>query len=167
MVEDIEDIELVEIKEEEENKPDHFEKYMKQVKEKQREDEFDPKMLDYIIDNKSSLRLEHIKEIKNEHTRIYEMSIFLKETYKLDFPDEFYEWIARDILGLKYKRWEIEDMKRQYRIKKKREMRKIEEDRKKKQVNQVNQKRNRKHKNIKPKGMIRTVNNENPFVLKF
>lgn len=141
--------------------PDHFEQYMKAVREKKKEDEFDPQMLDYIIDSKTSLRFEYIKEIKNEHTRIQEMTGFLQETYKLDFPEEFYQWMARDILGLKYKKWEIDEMKRQYRIKKKRELKKLEEERKKNKGKKKNKKKNQ------VPAMQKITNRENPFVVKF
>lgn len=134
----------------------HFEKYMKAVKSHTYNENFEPTMLDYTIDNKTSLRLEHIKNLKNESMRIEEMAKLLKENIPYEFPTEFFEWLSRDMLGLKYKKWEIDDMKRQYRIKKKRELKK-EKEKNKKKIGK--QKKNEK--------MKITTNNENPFVLKF
>ena len=151
----------------EEYKPDIFDKYMKELKQQKKKDEFDPKSLDYIIGDKTSLRFDYIKNIKDEKTRINELAIFLKETYNLSFPDEFYEWIARDILGLKYKRWEIDDMKRQYRIKKKRELKKLEEERKRNKNNNKNNNNKKNKKKKKQQGMVKTVNTENPYVINF
>lgn len=100
--------------------------------------EFKPEMLDYIQGD-TSLRFEYIKSIKDEPQRIKEMSDFLKtDIIKWDFPNEFFEWYARDILGLKYKKYEIDKMKREYRIKKKREQKKLKEQKKKnKNKNQI------------------------------
>jgi hypothetical protein len=133
----------------------HFETYMKAKKSYNYNENFNPNMLDYTIDNKTTLRLEHIKALKNETTKIEEMSKLLKENINYEFPSEFFEWLARDMLGLKYKKWEIDEMKRQYRIKKKREVRKQKQVYKKKPKNKKNEK------------MKITTNNENPFVLKF
>ena len=135
----------------------HFEKYMKEVKSHTYNENFNPNMLDYTIDNKTTLKLEHIKGLKNENTRIEEMSKLLKEHINYEFPSEFFEWLARDMLGLKYKKWEIDEMKRQYRIKKKRELKKQKEIIKRKTGKQ------KKHS----KKMKITTNNENPYILKF
>jgi hypothetical protein len=51
-------------------------------------------MLDYTIDNKTTLRLEHIKALKNENTRIEEMAKLLKENINYEFPSEFFEWLV-------------------------------------------------------------------------
>lgn len=147
-------------KETDEPKNDNFFAQLKQVKENNREDVLDPKMFDYVIGDKTSLRFEHIKAIKNEHTRIAEMTVLLQETYKFNFPTEFYEWIARDLLNLKYKKWEIDEMKRQYRIKKKRELKKAEEERKRKNGNKKNKKK-------KPQKMAVHKAYDNPFILNF
>ena len=133
----------------------HFETYMKAVKSNKCNETFNPNMLDYTIDNKSTIRFEKIKALKNENTRIEEMAKLLREIVNYEFPSEFFEWLARDMLGLKYKKWEIDEMKRQYRIKKKREIRKQKQVYKK------------KPKNKKDERMKITTNNENPFVLKF
>ena len=116
----------------------HFEKYMKAVKSHTYNENFNPTMLDYTINNETSLRLEHIKQMKNESMRIEEMAKLLKENIPYEFPTEFFEWLSRDMLGLKYKKWEIDEMKRQYRIKKKRELRKEKE---------INKKKTKKKKN--------------------
>jgi hypothetical protein len=92
--------------------------------------EFKPEMLDYTFDN-TSLRFQYIKEIEDIEERIFMMSIYLKEEIiNYDFPDEFYTWYARDVLNIKYTKYEINDMKRQYRIKKKREYKKKQEQKK-------------------------------------
>ena len=141
---------------------DHFYKYMKEYKKHQATEYFDPTMLDYTIGDKTSLRFEYIKNIPNEQTRIDEMSKFMKENIKLEFPTEFYDWLSRDMLGLKYKKWEIDEMKRQYRIKKKRELRRQEEQRKKNK----NGKRGKKPKVIENYKKTYTTE-ENPYILKF
>ena len=138
---------------------EHFETYMKEYNEKKKTDNFDPTMLDYIINDETTLRYEYIKSLKNDTIRIEEMAKYIKETCNHHFPDEFYEWIARDVLGLQYKKWEIDEMKRQYRIKRKRELRKLEEENKK-------NKRFRKNKKKKMKN-IEFKNYENGVVLKF
>ena len=107
--------------------------------------EFKPEMLDFTHGD-TSLRFEYIKSIEEEDKRIKEMAEFLKtEIIKWDFPNEFFEWYARDILGLKYKKYEIDKMKRDYRIKKKREQRKLKEEKKKhKNKNQISFKKENK-----------------------
>lgn len=124
--------------------------------------EFKPEMLDYTLGNKSSLRLQYIESIEDENKRIEEMAIFLKEVMAQPFPDEFYPWIARDCLGLKYKRWEIVDMKRKYKIKKKRELKKIKQN----EVKVHNRKRNKRN-NKNKSSLIKTNSPDNPFVLTF
>ena len=102
----------------------------------------EPTALDYMLGNPdekeelSSVRLNYIKNIENQEEQIKEMTEYLKDTIiKQNFPDELYTWIARACLGLKYKKYEIEEMKRKYKINKKRELKeKKEEDKKKKQI---------------------------------
>lgn len=100
--------------------------------------EVEPNMIDFMIgkdNNCSTLRYEQIKNIEDNNEKIEEMAKYLKEEIvKQDFPDELYLWIARDVLGLKYKKYEIEEMKREYRIKKKREAKEIKEAEKKKKL---------------------------------
>jgi hypothetical protein len=100
--------------------------------------EVEPNMIDFMIgkdNNCSTLRYEQIKNIEDNNEKIEEMAKYLKEEIvKQDFPDELYLWIARDVLGLKYKKYEIEEMKRQYRIKKKREAKEIKEAEKNKKL---------------------------------
>ena len=93
--------------------------------------EFTPSMLDYQLDNKDSLRYKYIREIEDKDKKIREMSEFLKEVINQPFPDELYEWVARDTLGYKYKKYEIKDMRRKEKIKQKRIKKKKEEDERK------------------------------------
>jgi len=100
----------------------------------------EPNALDYMLGNPeeqeelTSVRLNYIRSIKDEEQQINEMTKYLKDTLiKKKFPDELYEWVSRDCLGLKYKKYEIEEMKRKYKINKKRELKaKKEEDKKQK-----------------------------------
>jgi hypothetical protein len=140
---------------------EHFENYMKAFKQNRDIENFDPRMLDFTIDHKTSLRYEYIKELKNENKRIEEMAKFMKETLDYPFPDEFYQWLSRDMLGLKYKKWEIDEMKRQYRIKKKRELKRMDEENKK-----TNNRKMKKKKINKPKP-IQFKKDENGIILEF
>lgn len=91
-----------------------------------------PKMFDYCLGDTTSLRLEHIYNIPNNDNKIKEFAKFLKEdVVKHNFPDEVYEWFARDKLGLGYKKHEIKDMKRKAKIEKNREKKKNDEEKKK------------------------------------
>jgi hypothetical protein len=107
------------------------------IKEKRQQEklkDIKPEMFDYMIGDNNSLRLEHIRSIKDENERIKEMGLYLKEIINQPFPDEFFEWLGRDILGLKFKKYEIEKMKRDYRIKKKRELKQKKENEKKQKI---------------------------------
>ena len=79
----------------------------------------------------SSARVEMIKNSDDKDNRIFEMSLYLeKEVVKQPFPREFYDWYAREVLGLQFKKWELKQMKREYKIKRNREI-KEEKDKKK------------------------------------
>lgn len=98
----------------------------------------EPNMLDYLIgdpektEELSSVRFDAIKAIDNDDEKIHAMAEYLETTIiKQNFPHELYIWLARDALGLQYKKYEIEDMKRKYKIEKKRELKKQKEDDKK------------------------------------
>ena len=107
--------------------------------------EFKPSMLDYGFD-KSSLRFQYIKDIVDIDERINEMSIYLREEIiPFDFPDEFYDWYARDVLDIKYTKYEITNMKRDYRIKKKRELKLIQDNKKKEKKDKKKIKVENKH----------------------
>ena len=89
----------------------------------------EPNMLDYMIgdpekmEELSSVRFDAIKDMSNDYDKIDAMAKYLKDTIiKQDFPDELYVWLARDVLGMKFKKYEIEDMKRKYKIDKKRQL---------------------------------------------
>merc|ERR1711991_526011 len=99
----------------------------------------EPNMLDYMIgdpektEELSSVRFDIIKAMDNDEEKIDAMAKYLKDTIiKQDFPEELYIWIARDCLGLKFKKYEIEEMKRKYKIKKKKKKKKQIEKQKKK-----------------------------------
>ena len=114
--------------------------------------EIDIKTLDYMIGDDNSLRYEYIKSIKDTNEKLNEMSLFLREIIDFPFPDEFYDWYARDILDMKYTKYEIKDMKRKYKIKVKRELEKKKILNKKKRQFDNNQKK--KPKFIKEKKTI-------------
>ena len=73
-------------------------------------------MIDYLtgtIENCSSIKFEKIKSIEEQDKKINEMANYLREDIiKWDFPNEVYLWMARDVLQLQYKKYEIDDMKR-------------------------------------------------------
>ena len=47
-----------------------------------------------------------------------------KEIIPVGFPDEFYNWYSRECLGLQYSKYELKEMKRKYKIQRKREVEK-------------------------------------------
>tara|TARA_R110000851_G_scaffold331612_2_gene506032 strand:- start:5094 stop:5543 length:450 start_codon:yes stop_codon:yes gene_type:complete len=109
----------------------------KKIKEERQTQVIDISQLDYILgDIKkegvcSSARMEMIKSIEDIDNRIFEMSLYLeKEVIKQPFPKEFYDWYSREVLGLQFKKWELKQMKRDYKIKRNREI-KEEKDNKK------------------------------------
>lgn len=87
-----------------------------------------PEMFDYMIGSNSSLRYEWILSIENKEEKIREMSKLISEILPVGFPDEFYDWYSRECLGLQYTKYELKDMKRQYKIQKKREDKKKKEE---------------------------------------
>jgi|ETNvirenome_2_30_1030614.scaffolds.fasta_scaffold00328_16 hypothetical protein len=102
----------------------------------------EPSLFDYTLNN-TSLRYEYIKSIEDETERINEMTNYLDELYSnYPLPKEWLEWYARDLLGLKYKEYEIKNMKRKYRIEQKRLKKKREEENKKrKKQDKINRKK--------------------------
>ena len=119
---------------------------------------FDPTMLDYTFDNGSSLRLEHIKSIKDTDTKIKEMGILIKETIKYPFPDEFYPFLAREALGIKFKKHELVAIRRENKIKLKRA---------KKKALALNNKNNTNKNNTNKYLRKITAPKNKPFVLTF
>ena len=87
-------------------------------------------MFDYMIGDKSSLRYEYIKSIEDKNERINEMINLLQDFLPKGLPDEFYDWYARECLGLQYTKYEIKDMKRKYKIQRKRELEKKKQEEK-------------------------------------
>ena len=109
----------------------------KKIKEDRQTETIDISQLDYILgdikkDNVcSSARFEMIKSIEDKDNRIFEMSLYLeKEVVKQPFPKEFYDWYAREVLGLQFKKWELKQMKRDYKIKRNREIKEEKEKKK-------------------------------------
>lgn len=89
-----------------------------------------PEQFDYMLGNISSLRYEWIKDINDNNEKIYQMTLLLREILPQGLPDEFYDWYARETLGLQYTKYEINDMKRKYKINRRREIeKKKKEDR--------------------------------------
>jgi hypothetical protein len=113
----------------------------------------EPNMLDYMIgdpektEELSSVRFDAIKDMSNDYDKIDAMAKYLKDTIiKQDFPDELYVWLARDVLGMKFKKYEIEDMKRKYKIDKKRQLKdKKEEEKRKNKIEKQKKKCLTKH----------------------
>ena len=91
-----------------------------------------PEMFDYMLGDKTSLRYEYIKSIEDKNDKIYHMIILLKELLPAGLPDEFYDWYARECLGLQYTKYEIKDMKRKYKIQRNRDIKKKKEEEKNK-----------------------------------
>ena len=85
-------------------------------------------MFDYMIGDKSSLRYEYIKSIEDVSERIEQMIILLSDFLPVGLPDEFYDWYARECLGLQYTKFEIKDRKRKYKIQRKRELEKKKQE---------------------------------------
>jgi hypothetical protein len=98
-------------------------KTFEDIKQKQICEKIDlkPEMFDYMIGDKSSLRFEWIKSIDDKDERIEQMTKLLIDILPKGFPEEFYSWYSREILGLQYSKYEIKEMKRKYKIQKKRE----------------------------------------------
>jgi hypothetical protein len=103
---------------------DITENTFKDIKKERQVEQLDlkPEMFDYMIGDKSSLRYEWIKEIKDKQEKINEMIKLLMELLPKGLPDEFYDYYARECLGLQYTKWEIKDMKRKYKIQRRRQL---------------------------------------------
>ena len=85
-------------------------------------------MFDYMIGDKTSLRYEYIKSIEDVNERIEQMIILLSDFLPVGLPDEFYDWYARECLGLQYTKFEIKERKRKYKIQRKRELEKKKQE---------------------------------------
>lgn len=91
-----------------------------------------PEMFDYMLGDKTSLRYEYIKSLEDKQEKIDNMIVLLQELLPVGLPDEFYDWYARECLGLQYSKYEIKDMKRKYKIQRNREIKKKKEEEKNK-----------------------------------
>ena len=109
---------------------DITDKTFKDIKEERKAETINlkPEMFDFMIGDKSSLRYEWILSIENKEEKILEMTKLISEMLPVGFPDEFYDWYARECLGLQYTKYELKDMKRKYKIEKKRELEKKKKD---------------------------------------
>jgi hypothetical protein len=87
-----------------------------------------PEMFDYMLGDKTSLRFEYIKSLEDKQEKIDNMIVLLQELLPKGLPDEFYDWYARECLGLQYTKYEIKDMKRKYKIQRNREIKKKKEE---------------------------------------
>lgn len=105
---------------------DITDKTFKDIKEERKKETINlkPEMFDYMIGDKSSLRYEWILSIENKDERIEEMNKLIKDILPVGFPDEFYNWYSRECLGLQYTKYELKEMKRKYKIQRKREVEK-------------------------------------------
>lgn len=103
-----------------------------EIKDKRKVEKVDiePSYFDYMIGNDTSLRFEYIKTIEDDAERLTQMSEYIKEVMPLGFPDEYYDWYARDVLGMQYTKFEIADMKRKYKIERKRALEKKKQEEK-------------------------------------
>lgn len=110
------------------------EKTFKDIKEKRKMESINlkPEMFDYMIGDKSSLRYEWILSIEDKNERLGEMCKLISEILPVGFPDEFYDWYARECLGLQYTKYELKEMKRKYKIQRKREIEKKKKEEKNK-----------------------------------
>ena len=80
-----------------------------------------PEMFDYMIGDKNSLRFDWVLSLVDDDERISEMSKLVSEILPVGFPDEVYNWYSRECLGLQYTKYQLKDIKRKYKIQKKRE----------------------------------------------
>jgi len=89
------------------------------------EQAIEPSSLDYFVGD-TSLRYEWIKSIVDKEEKIQEMIKMIKEENILPdgFPDEVYDYYAREALGLQYTKYEIKDIRRKLKIARNRELKK-------------------------------------------
>lgn len=117
------------------------EKTFKDIKDERKKETINlkPEMFDYMVGDKSSLRYEWILSIEDKEERIAEMTKLISEILPVGFPDEFYDWYSRECLGLQYTKWELREMKRKYKIQRKRDLEKKKKEDKirKKQINVI------------------------------
>tara|TARA_R110002020_G_scaffold475495_1_gene710627 strand:- start:1100 stop:1519 length:420 start_codon:yes stop_codon:yes gene_type:complete len=105
---------------------DITEKTFKDIKDERKSESINlkPEMFDYMIGDNSSLRYDYILSLDDKQEKINEMTKLISEILPVGFPDEFYDWYSRECLGLQYNKYELKDMKRKYKIEKKREIQK-------------------------------------------
>jgi len=96
-----------------------------------------PEMFDFSVGN-SSLRFDWILAIEDKQEKIFEMSKLISETLPFQFPDEFLEFYARQVLNIPYSKYEINEIKKTHKEKVKQEKMEARENKKKLKVEKKN-----------------------------
>ena len=96
-----------------------------------------PEMFDYSVGD-TSLRFDWILSIEDKQEKIFEMSKLISETLPYQFPDEFLEFYARQVLKIPYSKYEINEIKKAHKEKVKQEKAEERENKKKLKVEKKN-----------------------------
>jgi len=96
-----------------------------------------PDMFDFSV-GESSLRFDWILSIEDKQEKIFEMSKLISETLPYQFPNEFLEFYARQVLNIGYSKYEINDIKKAHKEKVKKEKAEERENKKKLKVEKKN-----------------------------
>ena len=96
-----------------------------------------PDMFDFSV-GESSLRFDWILSIEDKQEKIFEMSKLISETLPYQFPNEFLEFYARQVLNIGYSKYEINDIKKAHKEKVKQEKAEARENKKKLKVEKKN-----------------------------
>jgi len=96
-----------------------------------------PDMFDFSV-GESSLRFDWILSIEDKEEKIFEMSKLISETLPYQFPNEFLEFYARQVLNIGYSKYEINDIKKAHKEKVKKEKAEERENKKKLKVEKKN-----------------------------
>jgi len=96
-----------------------------------------PDMFDFSV-GESSLRFDWILAIEDKQEKIFEMSKLISETLPYQFPNEFLEFYARQVLNIGYSKYEINDIKKAHKEKVKKEKLEERENKKKLKVEKKN-----------------------------
>jgi len=96
-----------------------------------------PDMFDFSV-GESSLRFDWILSIEDKEEKIFEMSKLISETLPYQFPNEFLEFYARQVLNIGYSKYEINDIKKAHKEKVKKEKLEERENKKKLKVEKKN-----------------------------
>ena len=96
-----------------------------------------PEMFDYSVGD-TSLRFDWILSIEDKQEKIFEMSKLISETLPYQFPNEFLEFYARQVLKIPYSKFEINEIKKTHKEKVKQEKAEAKENKKKLKVEKKN-----------------------------